>query len=256
MKKIEYLSANSHIIKNKKILDLACHDGESTSIIQNLGADHIFAVEIRDHLIKKAQQRISGNVDFYQGDITDFNLINPLVNQSQTVMLLGVFYHLFDHFRFMSTILKPNIEHCLIETVCGSESLNPEMYWGFEETDSDFNGRFADYDRIPNGTPNTVWIVESAKIFGFDCDWIHYYGNKQKKKLANITHEEYAIVSGPDWPPYHELVTGQNIPSFVRDELEQMLVDYTDRRMILRLYNKNTINSTPLDLKRIYKWPL
>lgn len=255
MKKPEYLSVNRHIIENKKVLDLACHAGESTSIIQNLGANHVFGVEIREHLVKTAQQTISGNVDFYQGDITDPDLIVPLVNQCQTVILLGVFYHLFDHFRFMSTVLTPNVEHCLIETVCGPESLNPEMYWGFENTASKYNGRFAEHDRIPHGTPNTVWIVESAKIFGFDCDWIHYYGYKEKKKLSNITHEEYMNVAGPDWPPYRELVLGQNLPSFVIEEIKQMLGDFTHKRMILRLYNKKIVTSDPLDLKTIYKWP-
>lgn len=254
MNKLQYLQTNQLVIQDKIVLDLACHDGESTSVIQSLGAKHVYAVDIREHLVQQAQQKVFGNVDFYVGDITDSTLVDPLVTKSQSVILLGVFYHLFDHFRFLSSILKPNLEHCLIETVCGPESLNPEMFWGFENTTNRRNGKFGNLDRIPHGTPNTAWIVECAKIFGFELDWIHYYGKHTNKTITNITVEEYTNVAGPDWPPYHDLVLGK-VPDFVAEELQTMLCDYTDRRMILRFYNKHTVQSTPLSLGSIYQWP-
>ena len=108
MTKVEYLRRNQSIIKDKIVLDLACHDGESTSIIQSLGANHIFAIDIRHSLIEQAKLTVSSGADFYVGDITDSNLTDPLVEKSQTVILLGVLYHLFDHFRFLSNILKYN----------------------------------------------------------------------------------------------------------------------------------------------------
>jgi len=256
MNKKEYLKINESMIKDKIVVDLACHDGESTALIQSLGSEKVLAVEIREHLLSKAQHRVKGNVQWYHGDITNAGLIVPLIEQSNTVIVLGVLYHLFDHFRFMSNILKPNIEYCLIETVCGPESLNPEMFWGFEKTNHDKNGFFDCYDRVPHGTPNTAWIIEAAKIFGFDCDWIHYYGRPQKKLINHITMEEYINVAGPDWPGYDQLVLDQNVPVFVKQELEQMLNDFESKRMILRLYNTEKANSTPLSLKDIYSWPL
>ena len=53
MKK-QYLSTNEQIIRNKTVLDLACHTGESTKIIHELGAEHVYAVEVRSDLIKTA----------------------------------------------------------------------------------------------------------------------------------------------------------------------------------------------------------
>lgn len=257
MIKNEYLLLHKDIIDNKTVLDLACHDGKSTAIIQSLGAKHIYAADIRSHLIDKAKKEITGNVDFFVHDITDYDFLTNLVAKSQTIICLGVFYHLFDHFRFLSKILRPNINHVLIETVCGPETINPEMFWGFEDTSKDLNGWLGEVPLIPNGTPNLSWIVQSANIFGFELDWIHYYGGSDLKERGHITIEEYTAVAGPDWPTYSEMISKGDIPKFVEEELNQMLKEFprTHRRMILRLYNKQTINSKPLNIQDHWHWP-
>jgi SAM-dependent methyltransferase len=258
MKKNEFLNLNNHILKDKTVLDLACHDGESTDLILKYGAKHVYGIDIRPHLIAKAQSRINGPVDFFVGDITNDLLISPLIEQSNTVTCFGVLYHLFDHFRFFKQILKPNIEHVLIETIFGPETLNPEMFWGFEITDCDLNGWMENVNLIPNGTPNLSWIIQSSRIFGFECDWLHCYGSKQLKSRENITHEEYMQVAGADWPPYTHIISNVDIPEFVEKELKQMLGEYleSERRMIFRLYNTRSVNSVPLEIKDIYQWPL
>jgi SAM-dependent methyltransferase len=256
MKQNLFLPLNSKIFKNKTVLDLACHTGESTKIIHELGAAHIWGVDIRPELISEAQQKVvAGNIEFIVGDITDHQLIPSLVSNSNTICCCGVLYHLFDHFRFFSHILKPNIEHVLIETEFGSESLNPLMDWGFENTNLSFNGRHKDLKIIPHGTPNLSWILQSADIFGFKCDWIEYDGYKVPKPRREITSEEYLTIAGPDWPAYFELISDGPIPDFVENEIAQFLHVFTRRRMIIRLYNSNCINSNPLLLTDIYQWP-
>jgi SAM-dependent methyltransferase len=257
MKKDEYLLQNKVVIDNKTVLDLACHDGESTNLIQSLGARYIYAVDIRQHLIDKAKKEIYGNVDFFVHDITDYDFLTNLVEKSQTIICLGAFYHLFDHFRFLSKILRPNIDHVLIETVCGPETINPEMFWGFESTNEDLNGWIQGASIIPNGTPNLSWIVQSANAFGFELDWIHYYGSSDLKQRVNITMEEYVAIAGPDWPPYRDIISNVEIPEFVEKELNQMLQEFprAHKRMILRLYNTQTVDSKPLDIRDHYCWP-
>jgi SAM-dependent methyltransferase len=257
MKKDEYLFQNKVVIDNKTVLDLACHDGESTNLIQSLGARYIYAVDIRQHLIDKAKKEIYGNVDFFVHDITDYDFLTNLVEKSQTIICLGAFYHLFDHFRFLSKILQPNIDYVLIETVCGPETMNPEMFWGFESTNEDINGWLDGVTIIPNGTPNLSWIVQSANIFGFELDWIHYYGAPEFKERVNITMEEYIAVAGPDWPTYYDIISDVEIPKFVEKELDQMLKEFSrpHKRMILRLYNKQTVNSKSLYIQDHYCWP-
>jgi SAM-dependent methyltransferase len=257
MTKEEYLLQNKIVINNKHVLDLACHDGESTKLIQSLGAKHVYAVDIRHHLIEKAKRETKGNVDFFVHDITDYNFLENLVEKSQTVVCLGVFYHLFDHFRFLSRIFQPNIDYVLIETVCGPETTNPEMFWAFEPTNKNSNGWLKGVSIIPNGTPNLSWIIQSANIFGFDLDWIQYYGGLELKERVNMTMEEYLAVAGPDWPTYHDIISDVTIPEFVEKELTQMLNEFPrpHRRMILRLYNKQTVSSQPLDIRDHYRWP-
>lgn len=257
MKKNEYLLQHKIIIHDRPVLDLACHDGESTALIQSLGAKHIYAVDIRSHLIDKAKKEIQGNVDFFVHDITDYNFLEKLIEKSQTIVCLGVFYHLFDHFRFLSKILQPHIDHVLIETVCGPETINPEMFWGFEPTDNCFNGWLEGVSIIPQGTPNLSWIVQCAQIFGFDLDWIHHYGAPEHKKRVNITLEEYTAIAGSDWPTYRDIISDVEIPEFVQQELDQMLKEFPrpHRRMIIRLYNTRNVDLVPLDIRDHYRWP-
>jgi SAM-dependent methyltransferase len=259
MRKNEYLKFNDRILQNKVVLDLACHSGESTELILKNGAQHVYAVDIRDELIYQAKNNITSNVDFFVGDITDPNLIAPLVAKSQVITCFGVLYHLFDHFRFFSHILKPNIEYVLIETVFGPETTNPEMVWGFETVDNILHGWANNCNMIPHGTPNLSWIINSARIFGFECDWCHCYGQPQKFDRKNLTHEEYITIRGESWPPYTDIISeGIEIPQFVIDEIDQMMSIYPAhaRRMILRLCNLKTVDSTPLDIENIYRWPL
>jgi predicted RNA methylase len=90
MIKEEYFFQNKSIIENKTVLDLACHDGESTKLIQSLSAQHIYAVDIRQHLVDKAKKEIHGNVDFFVHDITDYNFLTNLMRH-----LLIVFFYSF-----------------------------------------------------------------------------------------------------------------------------------------------------------------
>lgn len=259
MKKKEFLQLNNKILQNRIVLDLACHTGKSTDLILQNNAKHVYAVDIRPNLIEQAKATVVGNVDFYVGDITNPDLICPLVSKSQTITFFGALYHLFDHFRFFSHILKPNIEHVLIETEFGTESANPEMVWGFENIGNILHGWAGDCKIIPNGTPNLSWIINSAQIFGFKCDWVHCYGRSKKMEPKNLTHEDYLAIRGPSWPTYNDVILEKDtVPQFVLDEINQMLSTYPaeDRRMILRLYNSKIIDSVPLDINDIYKWPL
>jgi len=253
-----YLRQNLDIIKNKNVLDLACNNGLSTSHILNLGAKHVFAVDIRSHLIEQAKQRIThSNIDFVVGDVTDKDLISPLVKQSDTVIVLGLLYHLHNHFQFFSQILNPNVSHCLMETVFGPESLNPEMVWSFESVHVDTNGAFGNCNIVPIGTPNISWILQVAQIFGFACDYVQCHGNPSPKELRHITYEEYINVQGDDWPTYEDIISEKNVPDFVRQELSDSLYSFgeTNKRVIIRLYNKSKVNSVPLKIQDIYKWP-
>jgi SAM-dependent methyltransferase len=254
-----YLQINQHLIKDKIVLDLACHDGKSTEIIKKLGAKHIYGVEARQDLLTEAKKNIEGDVDFFVGDIQDEKIISSLVKKSDTVIALGVLYHLYNHFGFFSYILKPNIDYVLIETIAGPETLDPSMAWGFEDVDCITNGWHPKTVKVPHGTPNLSWIFATSDLFGFSCDWAWSYGKIPAKTRHNITHKEYMDAKSSDWPEYEKIISNDFLPDNILNDISTRLVDdapeYSGKkRIVLRLYNRQKISSTPINIKDCYVW--
>lgn len=212
------LENHKKLFLNQNVLDLACHDGDSTFRIKNCGAKNVLGVDIRENLILKAQKQVTDqSVEFFCHDITDYNFLKPLVEKSTVITCFGVLYHLFDHFRFLSQLLKPNIRYCLIETLYGPESPNAEMFWGYEATKISTNGWAEGLDFIPHGTPNLSWIKQSANIFGFDIDFV------QKR--------------------------------YVSHDFSKVIDQETNKRMTVRLFNAKMFNNVvPLSLDSIWEW--
>jgi len=259
MQKNQYLKLNQYLFKDKNVLDLACHDGISTGIIKDLGSKHVDGVEAREELVTKAKKNVIGNVNFYVGDIQDEKLIAPLIIKSNTVVALGVLYHLYNHFGFLSYILKSNIEHVLIQTIAGPETLNPSMAWGFERVNHPMNGWHNTAEYVPHGTPNLSWIFQSAKLFGFSCDWVYSYGKTPPKTRHNITLNEYMDIKRDHWPAYEKIKSDENLPDDILKDIGSKLVDDSPehagkKRILLRLYNEKIIDSAPIDIKDCYQW--
>jgi SAM-dependent methyltransferase len=255
----QYLKLNQHLIKNKTVLDLACHDGISTGIIKKLGAKHIYGVEARQELLAEAKKNIKGDVDFFVGDIQDEKTISSLVEKSDTVVALGVLYHLYNHFGFLSYILKPNIDYVLIETIAGPETLATSMAWGFEKVDHPKNGWHPETVEVPHGTPNLSWIFATANIFGFSCDWAWSLGDLPAKTRHNITQKEYTQIKQSNWPKYEKIISNDIIQEKILNDISTMLVDDSPehagkKRIVLRLYNRQRISSTPINLEDCYVW--
>ena len=47
VKNIDYLKHNQKLFQNKNVVDLGCHNGQSSSLLSDLGADWVFAIDIR-----------------------------------------------------------------------------------------------------------------------------------------------------------------------------------------------------------------
>ena len=212
------LKSYADMFKNKHVLDLACHHGDSTRKIKQFGSASVVGVDIRDELIdyaKNINQDI--NIRYFCSDITDYNFLDDQVKNVQVISHFGALYHMFDHFRFFSHILKPHIEYVLLETLYGPETSNPDMFWGYEPVDSDINGWMSGVDIIPHGTPNLSWILQSAKIFNFNIDFV------EKR--------------------------------YISTNFENLTDHETNKRMIVRLYNSKLFpDIIPLSLDEIWIW--
>jgi ubiquinone/menaquinone biosynthesis C-methylase UbiE len=206
------------MFKNKHVLDLACHNGDSTRKIKQFGSISVVGVDVRRECIDYAMSMSDdSDIRYLCNDFTDYKFLDDQVKNVQVISQFGALYHMFDHFRFFSHILKPHIECVLLETLYGPETSDPAMFWGFEPVDFYLNGWIDDVDTIPHGSPNLSWILQSAKIFNFNIDFVEK--RYVSTSFKNITNQE------------------------------------KNKRMIVRLYNSKLFpDHTPLSLDEIWMW--
>ena len=110
------IAANIDNIKGKRVLDLAAHDGRWTWAALKSGASYVEAVEGRAELVALANKALSSfpkeMFRFSQGDIFEYleGLRRTDVGRFDTVLCLGIFYHIDEHFRLFRLMasLKPS----------------------------------------------------------------------------------------------------------------------------------------------------
>ena len=208
----------SDMFKHKKVLDLACFQGDSTKTILDFGAESVTGLDVRSSHIDVAKKNNNDiKISYFVQDITNYSFVKPLVLQSDVISCFGVLYHLFDHFRFFQNIMTHNIEYILFETLYGPESKNPEMFWSYESTDPNTHGWLEGYSTTPYGTPNLSWIKQSAQIFNFDIDIVERY--------------------------------------YFSDDFSNISDHERNKRMVVRLFNKKKFPTrTSLTLDEIWQW--
>jgi ubiquinone/menaquinone biosynthesis C-methylase UbiE len=213
-----FLNKNESLFKDKIILDLACHDGNSSRQLIELGAKRLVGVDIRDNLIEIARDSCQGkSAYFFTNDITNYGLIDSLIAESNVVTCFGAFYHLTDNFTFLDHVCQKNVEYVIFETVFGTESPNAFMFPLFENTSINFNGYHPKYSKVPICQPNLSWIYQALNQIGFKIDYIQKY------------------YSSTEWEtvPDHEI----------------------NKRMIIKMYNPNIIKKdTYLNFDDIWQW--
>jgi SAM-dependent methyltransferase len=103
-----------HIV-GKRVLDLAAHDGRWSWAALKSGASYVEGVEGRPELVALANKALSSFPSeafrFSQGDIFDYleKLKQTEVNRFDTILCLGIIYHINEHFRLLRLMaaLKP-----------------------------------------------------------------------------------------------------------------------------------------------------
>lgn len=176
------------LIKNKKVLDLACHDGTSSMILSDVGAKSVVGVDIRRDLIDIANQLREGrNIFYFCNDIENLDLIRALVKESEVVICLGAFYHLRNNFDWLDTVCADNIEYVMLETVFGVESPQAHVFPLFENTSLKANGYHPKYERVPVNQVNLSWIYQAMIQFGFRMDYLEKgYNSRDWDKITDF----------------------------------------------------------------------
>ncbi len=115
------LENNITAIKNKRILDLASHDGRFSYAAVKLGATFVKGIEGRPYLVQYAIQNFqkykipSTLYSFEVGDI--FKKLEEVTPGSfDTILCLGIFYHVLHHARLLELIERTQAQFLILDT--------------------------------------------------------------------------------------------------------------------------------------------
>ena len=115
------LTRNRYAIKDKKILDLASHDGRFSYACLKLGANYVAGVEARPHLVKYAKENLINlgceqkHFTFIEDDI--FNYL-PKVKSGEfdTIICLGFFHHTIRQIELLREIIRIKPKYFILDT--------------------------------------------------------------------------------------------------------------------------------------------
>jgi SAM-dependent methyltransferase len=113
------IGENLDYLKDKKVLDLACNNGRWSYAAAVAGAKEVVGIEGREDKVEEARAFISKfnldkKVEFQQGDIYDWLFENR--ETFDTVLCLGIYYHIMDHYMLLRLIARAKPECIIIDS--------------------------------------------------------------------------------------------------------------------------------------------
>jgi hypothetical protein len=112
---------NEAVIRGKRVLDLASHDGRWSYAAITAGAANVMGIEARDHLVQAAVSNLrhygvpENSFHFVSGDVFEcLDQIEP--NSVDTVFCFGYFYHVANHMLLLSKIARLKPKHLIVDT--------------------------------------------------------------------------------------------------------------------------------------------
>lgn len=112
---------NLNIIKDKKILDIASHDGRWSFSALKHGAKFVLGIEGREELVENANKTMlkydipKEKYQFTAGDIhKEIKKLDP--GSFDTIFCFGFFYHTINHFQLLSEIKRLNPKNLIMDT--------------------------------------------------------------------------------------------------------------------------------------------
>jgi 2-polyprenyl-3-methyl-5-hydroxy-6-metoxy-1,4-benzoquinol methylase len=108
------IQSNVDIIRGRRVLDIASHDGRWSFAANRAGAEYVLGIEARQRLVEMARDNMleygvpQSSVAFMQGDVlTELDRLEPRC--IDTVLCFGFLYHTIDHMLLLRKIarLKP-----------------------------------------------------------------------------------------------------------------------------------------------------
>jgi hypothetical protein len=168
------------LIEGARVLDLASHDGRWCYAFAQAGAREVVGIEGRPELVKQFEAfpnaEIKRRVKLNVGDI--FEGTRKLVEDKQTfdvVGILGVYYHIMDHFGLLKLahLLNPRI--IIIDSVFLTES-EQVIRVGYEDTANDLASipQVANQEKAVIGIASQSAMECMAGALGYRVEWLDW----------------------------------------------------------------------------------
>jgi hypothetical protein len=135
------IAQNIRFIRDKRVIDLAAHDGRWTWAALQSGAAYVDSIEGRPELVAAANKALSAfskeRYSFVQGDIIDYMELKK-GTAFDTVLCLGIFYHINEHFRLLRLMADVKPSAIILDTALMTTKA-PQIGFAAESTGSKLN---------------------------------------------------------------------------------------------------------------------
>lgn len=164
---------NIKYIKDKKVLDIACHLGYLSLFCLHNGATSVTGTNVRQRELALSQElcTIAGytNVKFIELNLYDFDNMITYLNHHDTILLSGILYHVNNHYQLLEHITKSNIKNIIIESeiVINDQSI---VAWVHENSENRVNGFYNELTDLYVGIPSLKFIVELLTYFNWNIE--------------------------------------------------------------------------------------
>lgn len=177
---------NIDLIKNKKILDLACHDGVFTEAMTQLGCDHAIGTDVRPSVIDTVVSCLrdanrSDRCEMIFHDLYDLDGLDRLLNTVDTIHFAGAVMHVNHHFDLFRRLCSNRPSAMILDSIYFDDTWfdhRPMQLWCMEDSTNILNGHESkkriECTEIFVGAPNLAWYKHIFALFGWQIKSVQY----------------------------------------------------------------------------------
>jgi len=191
---------NIELIQNKKIVDLGTDRGQFLYPCLELGCASITGAQtINEYndVINQALTYLDYNdrANAIWGDAYDLVGLTQILKGKDTLLMLGLIYHLNNHYQLLEAITKTNLTGLVIDVSINAgldhhTDLEPKIKWKPEPKNIDVNGweiGGINKNWMWVGIPNASWVIQTLQFFGWKIksNVIHSYLRTSSPTLNN-----------------------------------------------------------------------
>lgn len=175
-------------LEGARVLDLAAHDGRWSYAFAAAGAAEVVGIEGRAHLIARfaefPQDAAAARVRLRCGDIFDGMEADLAAGASYDVIgVLGIFYHIMDHFRLLQLVTRFKPRLVLIDS---EFSLRPGQVIELlrEDPGKDLNAlaQVEGQEKALIGIPSLSALEAMADVLGYRTEWVDWSDLRPNKR--------------------------------------------------------------------------